>query len=75
MVRCQAVAIRESPAYIGGMNLELTDEETGLLERELRQILDNDRYFLSPRCRALPRDSGQDPTQTGTRAPTRTPAL
>jgi hypothetical protein len=41
-LRCRTVAIREPPAYIGSMNLELTDEETALLERELRQILDNE---------------------------------
>jgi len=35
------------------MNLELSDEETALLETELRNILDNDRYFLSPRVRTL----------------------
>ena len=35
------------------MNLELTDEETALLEKELRKLLDNDRYFLSARCRTL----------------------
>ena len=35
------------------MNLKLTDEETALLEKELRKLLDNDRYFLSARCRTL----------------------
>jgi hypothetical protein len=35
------------------MNLQLSDEETALLEMELRNILDNERYFLSPRCRTL----------------------
>jgi hypothetical protein len=35
------------------MNLELTDEETGALIRELTQIVQNDRYPLSPRIVAL----------------------
>jgi hypothetical protein len=35
------------------MNLELTDEQAALLKRELTNIIDNDRYFLSPRIRAL----------------------
>ena len=35
------------------MNLELTDEETGALIRELTQIVRNDRYPLSPRIVAL----------------------
>jgi hypothetical protein len=35
------------------MNLDLTDEETAALLRELDHIIDGDRYFLSPRIRAL----------------------
>jgi hypothetical protein len=35
------------------MNLELTDEQTGALIRELRQLIDGDRYPLSPRIRVL----------------------
>jgi hypothetical protein len=35
------------------MNLELTDEEAATLERELRNIIDNDRYPFSPRIRTL----------------------
>jgi hypothetical protein len=35
------------------MNLELTDEETELLARELCDLIDADRYFLSPRIRIL----------------------
>jgi len=35
------------------MNLELTDEQTEALIRELGQIVRNDRYFLSPRVRVL----------------------
>ena len=40
------------------MNLELTDEETGALIRELTQIVQNDRYPLSPRIVALRRSWG-----------------
>jgi hypothetical protein len=35
------------------MNLELSDEQAALLERELTAIIDGDRYFLSPRIRML----------------------
>jgi hypothetical protein len=35
------------------MNLELTDEQTNALIRELSQIIDNDRYPFSPRIRTL----------------------
>jgi hypothetical protein len=35
------------------MNLELTDEQTEALLRELHQIIDNDRYPFSPRIRTL----------------------
>jgi hypothetical protein len=35
------------------MNLELTDEQTEALLRELSQIIDNDRYPFSPRIRTL----------------------
>jgi hypothetical protein len=35
------------------MNLELTDEETETLLAELDRIIENDRYFLSPRIRML----------------------
>jgi hypothetical protein len=45
--------MRESPSHIGGMNLQLTDEQTGALEGELRDIVDNDRYPFSPRIRIL----------------------
>ena len=37
----------------GGMNLELTDEETTALERELREIVEYARYQFSPRVRTL----------------------
>jgi len=35
------------------MNLELTDEQTEALIRELSLIIENDRYPLSPRIRVL----------------------
>jgi hypothetical protein len=37
----------------GAMNLELTDEETAALLRELDGIIDGNRYFLSPRIKML----------------------
>jgi hypothetical protein len=40
-------------AYIRCMHLELTDEQTEALIRELSQIIDGDRYPLSPRIVAL----------------------
>jgi hypothetical protein len=39
--------------HIGDMNLELSDEESAALERELRHIIDDDRYPLSPRIMTL----------------------
>ena len=35
------------------MNIDLTDEETAALLRELDGIIENDRYFLSPRILGL----------------------
>ena len=35
------------------MHLELNDEQTEVLIRELAQLIDNDRYFLGPRVRVL----------------------
>jgi len=35
------------------MNIELTDEEAAALLRELNNIIENDRYPLSPRIRTL----------------------
>jgi hypothetical protein len=35
------------------MNIDLTDEETAALLRELDGIIANDRYFLSPRVQTL----------------------
>lgn len=35
------------------MDLHLTDEETATLLRELNNLIDGDRYFLSPRIQRL----------------------
>jgi hypothetical protein len=35
------------------MHLDLTDEEAAALTKELRDIIENDRYPLSPRIRTL----------------------
>ncbi len=35
------------------MNLDLTDEETAAVLRELDGIIDGDRYFMSPRIKTL----------------------
>jgi hypothetical protein len=38
---------------MGTMNLELSNEQTAVLEKELRDIVENDRYPLSPRILTL----------------------
>jgi hypothetical protein len=35
------------------MTLDLSDEQAALLARELRDLIDGDRFFLSPRVRTL----------------------
>jgi hypothetical protein len=35
------------------MKLDLSDEQAALLEKELIAIIENDRYFLSPRIQTL----------------------
>jgi hypothetical protein len=35
------------------VNLDLTDEETAVLVKELDGLIDGDRYFLSPRIKTL----------------------
>jgi hypothetical protein len=35
------------------MNIDLSDQETAAIIRELRDIIQNDRYPLSPRIRIL----------------------
>jgi hypothetical protein len=39
--------------YIPNMNLNLSDEQAALLARELTAIIDNDRFFLTPRIQML----------------------
>jgi hypothetical protein len=46
-------------AYIRGMNLELTQMQKEALIRELSQIVQNDRYPLSPRIVVLREILGQ----------------
>jgi hypothetical protein len=41
------------PAYLPSMILDLTDEETAALLRELDGSIANDRYFLSRRAQTL----------------------
>jgi hypothetical protein len=50
------------------MNLELTDEETAALLRELDGLIDGDRYFLSPRIKNPEGDPRQDQAGAGARA-------
>ena len=35
------------------MKLDLSDGQAALLEKELTEIIENDRYFLSPRIQTL----------------------
>ena len=35
------------------MHIDLTDDETSVLLRELNGLIDGDRYFLSPRIKTL----------------------
>jgi hypothetical protein len=39
--------------HIGLMNLDLTDEETAVLPKELDDIVQNARFFLSPGIQTL----------------------
>jgi hypothetical protein len=52
------------------MILELSDEQAAALERELRRIIDDDRYPLSPRIQMLREIRKHDPTRTEARAVT-----
>jgi hypothetical protein len=45
--------IRRLAPYIRCMDLQLSEEQADLLARELRAVIDGDRYFLSPRVRSL----------------------
>jgi hypothetical protein len=54
------------------MHLELTDEQTEALVRELSQLIDGDRYPLSPRIVALKEILGMlrpEPARAATVAP------
>src|SRR4029077_15197495 len=42
-----------SRSHIEAMHLDLTDEETAALTKELHDIVENDRYPFSPRIRTL----------------------
>ena len=43
--------VRHPPTPMPSMNLQLSDEQATALERELRRIIDDDRYPLSPRMK------------------------
>jgi hypothetical protein len=61
---------RSRSSHIRCMHLDLTDEQTEALMRELSQIIDGDRYPLSPRgSEGDPRDA---PTGVCSRALTAT---
>jgi hypothetical protein len=47
------MATGDSQSYIPRMQIELSDEQAALLARELRGLIDSDRFFLSPRVRTL----------------------
>ena len=49
------------------MNLDLTDEETAALLRELDGLIDGDRYFMSPRIKTPKSDPSQDQAGAGAR--------
>ena len=50
------------------MNLDLADEETAALLRELDSIIDGDRYFLSPRIKTPKGDPRQAEAGAGSPA-------
>jgi hypothetical protein len=50
------------------MNLDLTDEETAALTKELHDIVENDRYPFSPRIRTLRAILGELRPESGPRA-------
>jgi hypothetical protein len=54
------------------MNLDLTDHEAALLLKELNDIIDGDRYFLSDRIKTLTAIR-QDETRAGARGFVTTP--
>ena len=48
----RSTAVDQRP-HIGFMNLDLNDQQTDTLIRELSSVIQNDRYPLSPRIVAL----------------------
>jgi hypothetical protein len=55
-LRCRPatiVATIGKRSHVRVMNLDLSDEETTVLLRELNGLIDGDRYFLSPRIKTL----------------------
>jgi hypothetical protein len=48
------------------MNLELTDEQAAALLKELNDIIDGDRYFMSQRISNLKGDPRKNPSGAGT---------
>ena len=45
--------LRRSRSLNGGINLDLSDEQTDALAKELHNTVENDRYPFSPRIRTL----------------------
>ena len=69
------------PRGIGGrphieiMILDLSNEQAATLANELTAIIENDRYFLSPRIRMLREIRKHDPPRTETRSAPRAQTL
>jgi hypothetical protein len=57
------------------MNIDLTDEETAALLRELDGIIASDRYFLSPAGADVEGDQKQDPAGASAKGATAAQAL
>jgi len=55
------------------MNIDLTDEEAAALLREFNNIVENDRYPLSPRIRTLREIRAKLPGAPAAPPPTRAP--
>jgi hypothetical protein len=58
---------------LANMNIDLTDEEAAALLRELNNIVENDRYPLSPRIRTLREIRAKLPGAPAAPPPTRAP--
>jgi hypothetical protein len=61
--------------YFCRMQLDLTDEEAAALLRELNQIIEYDRYPLSPRIRLLRQIRARLPGAPPAPPPARPPSL